>query len=120
MAKRILVVDDSAIMREQIRRIIELQKGIEVCAEADDGAEAVRKVEECHPDLVILDFLMPGMNGLEATRRIRQLEPRLPILMFTLHQNAQFEHESELAGADAVLPKAEGARLLSVISQLLH
>lgn len=113
MAKQILIVDDNALIRHQIRKLLESQTEFEICAEAIDGAEAVCKVSECHPDLIVLDFLMPGMNGLETARIIRKLAPRLPILLFTLDQSAEIEREGHRAGADAVLPKAEGGTQLS-------
>lgn len=118
--KRILIVDDNAIMRQQIRRILEAQTEIEVCGEARDGSEALRKVKECHPDLVVLDFMMPGMNGLQTTREIKRTTPKLPVLLFTLHSSPEIEQEGERAGADAVLPKIEGStQLPRVVSQLL-
>lgn len=117
MAKRILVADDSLLMREQIRTILESDMDIEICAEATDGVEAVRKARECRPDLAVLDFLMPGMNGLEATREIKKLMPTLPVLLFTIDDSPQLEWESKQAGADAVLPKAAGSRQLS---RLIH
>ena len=121
MAKRILIVDDSALMRRQIRQILEAQTDVEVCAEAMDGVEAVQKVAECHPDLVVLDILMPQMNGFEATRKIKILAPKLPILLFTLEKTPQVVEESRRAGADAVLPKAQGSMHLSpVVLRLLH
>jgi DNA-binding NarL/FixJ family response regulator len=121
MAKRILVADDSVLMRKQIRAILEFDTDLEVCAEATDGLEAVRKARECRPDLAVLDFLMPGMNGLEATREIKKLIPTLPVLLFTLDDSPQLEWESKQAGADAVLRKAEGSRQLSqVIHSLLQ
>lgn len=121
MAKRILVADDSLLMRKQIRTILELDTDIEVCAEAADGLEAVRKARECRPDLAVLDFLMPGMNGLEATREIKKLMPTLPVLLFTLDDSPQLEWCSKQAGVDAVLRKAEGSRQLSqVIHSLLQ
>src|SRR5712692_9017341 len=113
MAKRILVADDSAVMRRQIRTILELDRDVEVCAEAVNGLEAVQKAQECFPDLVVIDVLMPGMNGLEATQKIKQLVPPLPVLLFTLDSSAQLERESKQAGADAILVKAEGAARLS-------
>jgi DNA-binding NarL/FixJ family response regulator len=120
MAKRILIVDDSALIRQQIRKLLESQEEIEVCAEARDGAEAVRKVLECHPDLVVLDFLMPIMNGLDAARAIKRLSPALPILIFALDKSPEFERAGQRAGADAVLPKADGGtQLSSVIHRLL-
>jgi len=117
MAKRIPVADDSLLMRKQIRTILESDKDIEICAEATDGLEAVRKARECRPDLAVLDFLMPAMNGLEATREIKKVRPTLPVLLFILDDSALLEWESKQAGADAVLPKAEGSKQ---ISRLIH
>jgi DNA-binding NarL/FixJ family response regulator len=120
MAKRILVADDSALMRRQIRTLLELDTDIEVCAEAANGLEAVQKAQECSPDLVVIDVLMPVMNGLEATREIKNLLPSLPVLIFTLDSSAQVESESGQAGADAILVKVEGAaRLSAAIHSLL-
>ncbi len=121
MAKRILIADDSAFMRKQIRTILELESDIEVCAEAANGLEAVRKAQECFPDLAVIDFLMPVMNGLEATREIKRIAPSLPVVLFTLNSSEQLERESEQAGADAILVKAEGAaHLPGVIHSLLQ
>jgi len=120
MAKRILIADDSPLMLRQVRTLLELDRSVEVCAEAVDGVEAVEKVRECRPDLVILDLVMPKMNGLEATREIRKLTPTLPVLLFTLHSSPVLERESRRAGVDAVLSKAEGiAQLSMVIHSLL-
>jgi len=121
MAKRILIADDSAFMQRQIRSILELNREVKVCAEAENGLEAVQKAQESFPDLVVMDFLMPAMNGLEATREIKRLVPSLPVVLFTLDSSAQLERESQQAGADAILVKAEGAAHLSeVIHSLLH
>jgi DNA-binding NarL/FixJ family response regulator len=121
MAKRILVADDSLLMRRQIRTVLELDGDIEICAEVASGIEALQKVQECRPDLAVLDFLMPGMNGLKTTREIKKLMPTLPVLLFMLDDSPQLEWESKHSGADAVLRKAEGSRQLSqIIHSLLH
>lgn len=121
MAKRILLADDSSLMRRHIRAILELDMDLQVCAEAANGLEAVQKAQECLPDLAVIDVVMPVMNGLEATREIKKLMPSLPVLIFTLDSSAQVESESEHAGADATLVKAEGAaRLSAVIHSLLQ
>jgi two-component system chemotaxis response regulator CheB len=69
MTIRVLVADDSARIRRQIRRILELDASIDVGAEATDGVEAVQKARECSPDLAVLDFLMAGMSGLEQRKK---------------------------------------------------
>lgn len=119
MSKRILIADDSSVMRRQVRLILELDDSIEVCAEACDGIEAVQKTRECHPDLALLDLVMPRMNGLDAAREIKKLAPGLPVLLFTLHDSPALEEESRLAGVDAVVAKTAGGNELSKTIHLL-
>ena len=117
MAQRILVADDSEVIRRQVRTILEPDPNLEICAEVATGLEAVQEVRRCHPDLAVLDFLMPEMNGLEATREIKKIMPRLPVVIFTVDNSRQLEWESKRAGADALLAKAEGSRQLP---ELIH
>ena len=121
MASRVLIADDNPFIRKQIRIILESDGDVEVCAEAANGLEAVQKAQECHPDVAVMDFQMPEMDGLEATRELKALIPTLPILIFALDNSPQLEWESKRAGADAILPKAEGsARLAGVVYSLAH
>jgi CheY-like chemotaxis protein len=121
MAIRVLVADDNTFIRKQIRAIIESDVELKVCAEAANGLEAVEKAQESCPDVAVIDFQMPVMDGLKAIRKIKRLMPFLPVLLFTLYSSPQLEWESKQAGADAVLPKPEGsARLTGVIHSLLQ
>src|SRR5216683_3146359 len=104
MAMRVLVAADNAVIRKQIRSVVESDTELEVCAEAVNGLEAVEKAQKSCPDVAVIDFQMPVMDGL-ATRRIKRLMPFLPILLFTLYSSPQLEWESKQAGADAVLLK---------------
>lgn len=72
---RILIADDHDLMRRGIRTLLESHQGWEVCAEADTGRDAVTKAEQMKPDIVILDVMMPELNGVEAARRIRKASP---------------------------------------------
>jgi two-component system, chemotaxis family, protein-glutamate methylesterase/glutaminase len=72
----ILIVDDSTLVRGLIRSYIEPDAAWRVCGEAENGKVAVEKVKELHPDVVILDFQMPGMNGIEAARQIGRFCPQ--------------------------------------------
>ena len=108
MPIRVLIADDSELMRRQIRRTIEPDPDIEICAESENGVEAVRKAQDCRPDLVIMDVSMPLMNGLEATQVIKTLVPNLPVLVFAIDDSNQIRIESQRAGADAFLLKADG------------
>jgi two-component system, NarL family, response regulator DegU len=110
---RVLIADDSELMRRQIRTILEPDADVEICAEAENGLEAVRKARECRPDLAVLDVYMPVMNGLEATEAIKTLIPNLPVVVFTLNDSHQIRIESQRAGADAFLLKADAGIQLS-------
>ena len=78
---RVLLVDDSAVMRSLLRMVLEPQPSIEIAATAASGAEALSTFERIHPDLILLDIEMPGMNGLEVLSSIRRSDRRIPIIM---------------------------------------
>ena len=120
MRKRILVVDDSELIRQQVRKILESDQRIEVCAEAENGAEAVRMARQCRPDLVLMDVFMPEISGLEALYEIKRTEPNLPVVVFTIHDSGDLRVESRNAGADGFVLKAKGSvELLPTIHKLL-
>ncbi|MFH1381848.1 MAG: response regulator transcription factor [Chloroflexota bacterium] len=117
MAKiKVLVVDDHAIMRDGIRALLSLHKDIEIVGEASDGKEAIDKVQELSPDVVIMDIAMPSMDGLEATRRIKKKNPRVKVLVLTQHDNKEYILSAIKAGTAGYVPKrALGAELVSAI-----
>ena len=87
MGKSILVVDDNPTVRRLIREQLEAS-GLSVCGEAEDGVDAIEKVQTLTPDLIILDVAMPRMNGLDAAREISKIRPDAPIILNTLHAEA--------------------------------
>ena len=91
MDKRVLIVDDNASVRGLVRAFIELRPGIKVCGEASDGFEGVEKGLELKPDVIILDFSMPRINGLQAALMLHQASPHTPIILFTIHNNTALE-----------------------------
>jgi DNA-binding NarL/FixJ family response regulator len=118
---RLLIADDSAASRRALRNLIE-GNGWEVCGEAEDGFVAVEKTAVLKPDLVILDFRMPNLNGLQAAELIRTADPRIPLLLFTLDEIAPpLEELARRAGFRGALAKGEGIFALSqAIEELLH
>jgi len=119
LAKSILIVDDSSTVRAATRDFVEGQLGLVVCGEATDGFDAIEKTCELKPDLVILDFQMPRMNGMRAAREIRDLFARVPIILFTMFADAVSLEDASEAGIDAVVSKTNLPALRRHIEFLL-
>jgi DNA-binding NarL/FixJ family response regulator len=103
-----------------LRVVLAQEPRFHICGEAENGQDAVAKVEQLHPDAVILDVSMPVMNGLEAAREIRRVAPSTKIVMFSMHDSSQMMETARQAGADAfVLKSAPGQELVRVIRDLL-
>ena len=103
---RALFVDDSAFIVESLGSFFEQQEGFEVVGIAETGLEAVDRVAELRPDLVLMDIRMPGMDGLEATRRIKAREDAPVVIMFTLEDSEGVRARAKSAGADDFVAKA--------------
>jgi DNA-binding NarL/FixJ family response regulator len=117
--KSILIADDSQMVRAGLRRFLERDLGFTVCGEAVDGLDALEKVPQLEPDLVILDLAMPRMNGLETARELRKLPVNVPIILFTMHSDALHFRDIEKAGIDAVVAKTNLRELKQNIENLL-
>lgn len=102
---KILLVDDHQMFRAGIRALIEAEERFEVIGEASSGDEAVDRVRELKPDIVIMDLAMPGSNGLEATRRISALELDTDVLVLTVHAEEEYLVPVVEAGASGYLTK---------------
>lgn len=96
----VVIAEDSTIVREGLRSLIESSEDFSVVAEAENGLEAIRAVEKNDPDLVMLDLSMPKMNGLSAIAEIRRQKPGIKILALTIHDDDEFILEAFKAGAN--------------------
>jgi DNA-binding NarL/FixJ family response regulator len=117
---RILVVDDSPAIRRYLRGILEQQQGWRVCDEARNGQDAVDRFRQIQPDVVVLDFQMPGMNGLDAARALTQLSPETPILMVTLYLTKQLSEEAQKVGVRGACAKTDLHCVVDAVGALLR
>ncbi len=106
ISMRILVVDDNVLVRRGVIDILASRKNWEVCAEAQDGEEAIQKVQESRPDVILLDISMPGMNGLEVARAIRHELADAKILIMSQHDPASLLPSAIQAGANGCVDKS--------------
>jgi len=113
---RVLIVDDHAVVRDGIRAVLALQRDMQVVGEAVNGKEAVEKTIELMADVVLMDIVMPVMNGLEATNEIRRRCERAKVLVLTQYDDEENIRASREAGALGFIPKAAASsRLLTGI-----
>jgi DNA-binding NarL/FixJ family response regulator len=118
---RILIADDHEVVRRGVCTLLESHPGWEICCEVGDGREAVEKVAELKPDIVILDIGMPRLNGLEAARQILKTDPRQRVLVLTISDAEQVVQEVLKAGARGFLLKSDAAKeVVSAVDALLH
>ena len=102
---RILIIDDSEAVRRGVKDLISSETSWEVCGEARDGMEGIQKARELHPDVILLDISMPGMNGLEVGRRLRQDSRLTIILIMSQNDASQLLPSAIAAGADGCVDK---------------
>jgi DNA-binding NarL/FixJ family response regulator len=116
---RILIADDHDVVRSGLRIILEAHPNWEVVAEAADGKEAVAKAIETKPDVAVVDYSLPLLNGIDVTRQIRARLPATEVLIFTMHDNEIIIQEVLRAGARGYLLKSDARRhLIAAIEAL--
>jgi DNA-binding NarL/FixJ family response regulator len=120
MPKRILIADDDANLRRMIRYFIELRMQCEVCGEAVDGVDAIEKAGTLKPDLIVLDYFMPVMNGIDVGAVLKKMLPEVPVVMFTGKDSPVIESAAISAGIRAVVPKPDMRRLVRHLEILLN
>jgi two-component system, LytTR family, response regulator AlgR len=116
--KRILVADDDGLIRKMLYNLFRDEPGYDLCAEARNGEEAIALAKLHQPDLVILDFSMPVMNGVEAARELKKIMPNVPIVLFTLFSPSATELALGEFSVDRIVPKCEASHLMTHIRQL--
>jgi DNA-binding NarL/FixJ family response regulator len=102
----VLLVDDNAHFRRSLHKIFE-QAGWEVCGEAEIGVDAIEKAEQLQPRIVVLDLVMPEMNGLTAAHILKRTMPNVRLILFTMHGILVTADDTVSAGIDAVFSKDE-------------
>ena len=121
MPTRILIADDDPTIRLLLRRLLEKQPDCQVCGDASNGAEAIEKVEQLEPDVVVMDLGMPVMTGLQAAPEIAKAHPRLPMLLISVQEvSNQLAWEARNAGYRGAVTKSSGTEVLKGIEALLR
>ena len=113
---RIFLADDHSLVRRAIRSLLGSHSDWQVCGEASDGREALGKVNELKPDVMILDLNMPELNGLEVTRRVHKMCPQVEVLVLTVQDSEQVMRQGLEAGARGYMLKSDaGDELLTAV-----
>jgi len=118
MPIRILIAEDNPAVRTTLHQLLESVDSWEVI-DTQNGQEAIAKAQEFKPNLIILDLVMPVMDGLAAARMLSKLMPDLPLLMHTMHWSPQVELEAQKVGVRKVVPKTDSRGLIAAIQQFL-
>ena len=119
MKIRVLIVDDYEPWRHNMSTVLGKRPELEMVGEAADGLEAVQKAEELQPDLILLDLVLPKLNGIEVSRRIRQLSPNSKILFVSMEQDPEVVRAALRTGARGYLVKSDVGRLFLAINTVL-
>lgn len=117
---RILVADDSDVVRRGIKRLLDEHAGWEVCGEAGDGQEAVEKARQLSPDVVVLDFSMPILNGIEAARQIHESRPSTKFVLCSMYLDSQLASVARKVGITSVLSKSNVGQVIKGVEAGLH
>lgn len=110
---RVLVVDDTSHVRSMLRTMLELD-GFDVVGEAGSGAEAIEQLPDAKPDVVVVDFKMPDMDGIETTRQIREQNPDQVVILYTAFLDDDLHQRAKEAGVTVALGKVSGLSSLEL------
>ena len=113
------MADDNPAVRHYLRAILEQQSGWRVCDEARTGGEALQRVREMLPDVILLDFQMPDLNGLDVATQISRSFPDIPILMVTVHFSKQLAEAAQRVGIRGACAKSDVGSIVEAVQALL-
>ena len=120
-AKRIVIVDDHPLFRKGLGDLIHAEKGLAVCGEAGNAAEAMEIIRKLNPDLAIVDLSLPGANGIELIKNIRAEFSRMPILVLSMHDESLYALRALRAGAEGYVMKHEAmANVIHAINEVFN
>lgn len=112
MEKRVLIVDDNACIRDALWRLFEREPDFEVCGDAENGRDAINQAGRLHPDLIVMDFSMPVMNGLDATRAVKRMMPEVPVIIYSAFDVRMSEQTARSSGVSALVSKTDSVSVL--------
>lgn len=112
MAIKIVIADDHVMVREGIKRLLELDGEFEVVGEANDGLECIEVVESVKPDIILLDINMPNLNGIQTLERLRKDKNDVKVLFLTIHNEVEYLEKAKSLGADGYVLKDSESRVL--------
>lgn len=116
----VLLADDHAVVRLGLRRLLEGEPGFRIVGEVADGLEVLSEVESLHPDLLVLDVVMPGLSGLEVLRQVRKCWPKTRVVVLSMHASEAYVLEALRNGAEAyVLKGSDGSEVLEAMWAVL-
>lgn len=114
----IILADDHHVVRQSLRLLLEAETDFQIVGEAASGLETIEMVEQVQPDVLILDIMMPELNGLEVTRQVKRRSPKTVVVILSMHENEAYVVEALKAGVTAfVLKKSTAQELIYAIRQ---
>lgn len=117
---KILLVDDHTVVRQGIKALFAPEPDVEVVGEAENGREALERIPQLQPDIILMDISMPGLNGIEATRQILQSHPHVKIVVLSMHTSEEYVFQVLHAGASGyVLKQSDSMEVLTAIRAAL-